>query len=68
MVMVPEEAQAVLEEVPNDEDIDPEDDDNGEGGMTAKVVDFDRDKEGRLSNRQPTGPGNAENEADALDQ
>ena len=62
-VMMPEQAPAVLIQIPNNENVDAEHDKTNEGRMTAKVVDLDRDEKGRFADRQPAGPGNPENEA-----
>src|SRR5208337_1506629 len=66
--MAPEQTPAVLEEVPDDEDIEAEHDNNHEGCVPAEAVNFDRDEEGRFPNRQPAGPGNTETEADRFDE
>src|ERR1041385_2226278 len=69
-MMVAEEPVAVLVEIPDDEDVDDENDQHVPTGMALarEFVDLDGDEKGRLPNGQPAGPTGAEDHPDSLGQ
>jgi hypothetical protein len=57
---------AVLEQIPDDEDVQHQDDEDRQHGMARELVNLNRHKEGRLADGQPAGPTDAEHQPHAL--
>lgn len=68
MVMMMEEAMAVLEEVPEDGDVDRQNNENGPGKVAVEIEQLDGNKERRFTDRHPARPGNPHREAKTLDE
>src|SRR5580765_7767542 len=58
----------IFEEVPDNTDIDDQDDQDQLGKMMGKLVYLDRNEERRFPNGQPAGPANSVHQANAFDQ
>lgn len=65
---VVKEPVAVLHQVPDDGDVDDQDDENTGREVAHQVVDLDGDKKGRLTDGQPGGPEDPEHHSNALHQ
>ncbi len=68
VVMVAEQTVAVLEEVPDDKDVEPEHDQNGHRKVIHQPVNFDGDEEGRFTNCQLSGPTDAKHQTNPLNE
>ena len=64
--MMPEQPFPVLEEVPDNQDVEAENAEDGPRKPMDEFVNFDGDEEGRFADRQPPGPGHAKYQADAF--
>lgn len=73
-MMMLEKSVAILEQVPDDQDIHGENDDNDHGmpGMTLaameQFVHFDRNEEHRFTDRQPSSPAHAKHQPHGFNQ
>src|SRR5437588_6867337 len=77
MMMMAEKAESVLEQVPHNDDIDDEDNEDREwvagtagilDGPVQKFVNFDGNKKGRFADGQPPSPAHAEHHSKGFDE
>ena len=66
---MPEEAVAVRQQIPENEDVQGEDGDDGPGKPSVdQFINFDGNEESGFANRQPASPPHPEDQAHALDE
>src|ERR1039457_5881738 len=62
MVMMAEESLAVAKQIPDDENVQRQNDQHRPGKMPHQFMNLDGDEERRFADGQPAGPGHAENQ------
>src|SRR5262245_4169942 len=68
MVMVMEEALSILQQVPNNEDVQGQDRENRCRELVHQLVKFNRYEEHRFPNRKPSRPSHAKHQTYSFDQ